>query len=203
MASRRDSLQKLDKKLKDLMRQAPEGKELFQILFGISDNRPHANLIELKAADRTIAVTAAAFLDHALQKAICTHLPLSANHKDLFDDRGPLGTLSAKIIMAKALEIIDTVEREDLDTIRTIRNSFAHTLLPIGFDADEVKTLCKTLRVSSGGILPGIESAANPAKQQFAYRVTFLFYILFKYDPKKRLKAIAAALIQPSPDKSK
>jgi DNA-binding MltR family transcriptional regulator len=203
MASRRDSLQKLDKNLRDLMRRVPDGKELFQILFGISDDRPHANLIQLKAADRMVAITAAAFLDHALQRAICTHFPLSSpdkSLKELFGDRGPLGNTSAKIIMAHSLDIINTEEREDLDTIRAIRNSFAHSLVPIGFDLNEVKALCETLRLPYN-----MEQNITPTpRERFSTRVTILFYILFKYDQKKSGgKSPTAAPTKPLRDKLK
>jgi hypothetical protein len=47
--------------------------------------------------------------------------------------------------MGYALGIYGPLTRKDLDTIRGVRNSFAHTALPIGFGDGEVIKKCKEL----------------------------------------------------------
>src|SRR4051812_49090813 len=127
MPSRRDSLTRLDTELKSWAKRVPESHELYAILTGLVNVRQH----EAAAKDRTAAITAAAFIDFVLQGAISLHLPDSTERqkKDLFDGggAGPLSSISAKILMAHALGIISDIEREDLDTIRIIRNNFAHS----------------------------------------------------------------------------
>ena len=58
--------------------------------------------------------------------------------KRLFDERGPLGTFSAKIILAYAIKLIGPATFNDLDIIRTIRNEFAHSRKQFGFDTPEL-----------------------------------------------------------------
>jgi hypothetical protein len=145
LASRRESLKKLDKELKHLSGQVPEGDELFRILTSLADpvHKP-------EALDRSAAITAAAYVEHGLRKAIKCHLQRNiptAQEKDLFDGArgGPLGSFHAKIIMAQALGIIWPSQREDLDTIRAIRNAFAHSMNPITFENETIIRLCNEL----------------------------------------------------------
>lgn len=56
----------------------------------------------------------------------------------------PLGTFSARIKAAHCLGLISDMERDDLDTLRKIRNEFAHSHR-ISFDTHKVKDLCKNL----------------------------------------------------------
>jgi hypothetical protein len=53
----------------------------------------------------------------------------------------PLATFSAKIRLAYALSIFGSSTRDDLDTIREIRNAFAHSTRPLASDP------AQTLRV--------------------------------------------------------
>jgi len=148
MASRRDSLQKLDKKLKDLARKAPETGELITILLGLAhDTAMPATL------DRTAVIVAATILEHALKIAILEHFPSTISDteiKALFDgDISPFGSLAARITMAKALNIITQEQREDLDTIRNIRNAFAHSMTHIAFGDQEIKDMCLTIKATT------------------------------------------------------
>jgi hypothetical protein len=60
----------------------------------------------------------------------------------LLDFEGPLGTFSAKIMMAYGLGVFGTKTNHDLLLIRTMRNGFAHCQLPLRFQLPEVKAVC-------------------------------------------------------------
>ena len=98
MPSRRDSLRKLDAKLKALAKSLPEGKELFDVLFDLVEIDPHST----KLGDRAAATISGSFLEHALERAIVTHLPNDISlpdKKELFEsENGPLGTFHKKIV---------------------------------------------------------------------------------------------------------
>lgn len=65
----------------------------------------------------------------------------------------PLGTFSARILMAFGLRLIDEKEYANLQIIRKIRNHFAHNL-QASFDDVKVKDLCQLLDAT--GIRPDV-----------------------------------------------
>lgn len=89
-------------------------------------------------SDRACGILFASWVELLVERAIKYKLkrdPPTA----LFDFEGPLGTFSAKIMMAYALELFGSKTNHDLLLIRTIRNEFAHCQLPLRFDVPEVK----------------------------------------------------------------
>lgn len=72
----------------------------------------------------------------------------------------PLGTFSARILMAFGLRLIDEKEYANLQVIRRIRNHFAHNL-QASFDDVKVKDLCQLL--DAAGIRP--DAIATPARK--------------------------------------
>jgi DNA-binding MltR family transcriptional regulator len=182
MVSRRDSLRKLDTKLKTLAKSVPEGEggELFNILFRSVDPSEQLGAF----LSRTIALVSTAFLEHALEKAILTHMPKDiepATRKELFEgESGPLGTFSSKIILARGLGIVDKKEREDLDTIRIIRNSFAHSMTHFEFSNAAVERLCIALNFGDSPF-----ARKKDAKSRFVLAVAILFERLINYSPQK------------------
>lgn len=107
-----------------------------------------------RSVDHVIALVGAAYVEKALEVAIAFRLvALSPDeHKALFnyEKNGPLADLSAKIKMSFALDIIGPKTRDDLNHIREIRNNFAHTLQPIGFETKEVVDICDLLHTHRG-----------------------------------------------------
>jgi hypothetical protein len=62
-------------------------------------------------------------------------------------DRGPIGTFAAKAKLAFALGLFEAITHHDLKLIRTLRNGFAHSSIPITFDAPEVAAVCQQLKL--------------------------------------------------------
>lgn len=108
----------------------------------------------------------------------------------LFDAMGPLSSFSQRIAIAYAFDLISQVQYKDFETIRKIRNHFAHHPLETTFNTHDIKQLCATLSmfknsshenhpmpgerhriayllscgISCGGLLDAIETAEKKAK---------------------------------------
>lgn len=102
-----------------------------------------------KESDRGCALFAAAYLDKALSDLL--YLSLVADkqiEKDLFEGNAPLSSFSARIKLAFYLGKISKECRKDLDTIRGIRNEFAHHAQIISFDDQSIADRCRNLQFS-------------------------------------------------------
>src|SRR3546814_18587191 len=58
----------------------------------------------------------------------------------LTGDGGPLGSFSNKILAAYAFGIITDVIKSNIETVRHIRNAFAHTMAPLTFSHAAIVT---------------------------------------------------------------
>ena len=129
-----------------------------------------------KETPRGAVIISGVVLDQMLGKTLEKFL---TDHKDvkklLYGGvSAPLGSFSARILMAFGLRLIDEKEYARLEIIRKIRNHFAHNLRA-SFDDDKVKDLCLLLDVS--GFNP--HSVSTP-EQRFTAIATYLATILAK-----------------------
>jgi hypothetical protein len=109
--------------------------------------------------DRATAVMMASVVDMAIQNLLIKRLRSDlkpAERRDLFGERGPLGTFSAKINMAYAVGAIGPIAHADLHLIRTIRNEFAHSRRSFDFSTPETANVCAHLQIPDlpGAIMP-------------------------------------------------
>jgi DNA-binding MltR family transcriptional regulator len=63
----------------------------------------------------------------------------------LFSNRGPLSDFQGKILVAHAFRIIDDNFAEELHSLRAIRNTFAHSKIPVSFDTELIKRELQTI----------------------------------------------------------
>lgn len=110
-------------------------------------------LIELlEGTDQSCALVGTSAIDRYLQTALLTaftHRPVKLVD-ELFNGPGkPLSTFSGKINLSLALGIITSDLSANLHKIRKVRNLFAHSDVPLQFDADPVKSLCLSLTQSN------------------------------------------------------
>jgi hypothetical protein len=68
-----------------------------------------------------------------------------SQEKALFSGEGPLASFGSKIKIGVALRIFGEKTLRDLDTIREIRNGFAHSTEAFDFKTTEVAALCALL----------------------------------------------------------
>jgi hypothetical protein len=71
--------------------------------------------------------------------------------KGLFEYNAPLASFSAKIDVAYALNLIGPVALHDLHIVRTLRNEFAHSRMPLTYDHPAVKAVCAELKTPDTG----------------------------------------------------
>ena len=117
-------------KLGDLSRVAPTDEERADV----------QNALERERSAITIAILGASQVEHELETELrdCFRRSDDETWKMLTDDRGPISTFSQKITMAYGLGVIDDVTLKSLNTIRQIRNAFAHTKRLINFENELV-----------------------------------------------------------------
>jgi hypothetical protein len=125
--------------LRALIHQLPTGDETNQALRELSHD-PN---------DRTVAIVGAALLESALQAALTFKLKKIGTNRagEIFrGDDAPFGSFSAKIKLARAINLLGDPARHDLDCMREIRNAFAQTRrTKLTFETAEVEAVCKRI----------------------------------------------------------
>ena len=102
--------------------------------------------------DRGAAIIATAWLEEQLSAVIKLQFKDDASAwKRLFGSSGPMGTLSAKIDIAKLLGVLSDDSYSDMHQIRKIRNEFAHEVMAkdfgsLCFDTPHIKDRCLSLK---------------------------------------------------------
>ena len=120
-----------------------------------TDIEPILEAIAHDPSDRGTALSVASLVETALFQFIRSWVVRPANKDEenlLFGGDAPLGNFSSRIRVAYAFGLIDESVRNNLNTIREIRNAFAHTVRPINFETQEVAVACEQL--SLGENLP-------------------------------------------------
>jgi hypothetical protein len=120
--------------------------------------------VQLSAeTDRACGVLGAALLDAKLE-ALLRHC-LSAFQDELLGNAKPLGSFSARISIARALALISEDAAADFDTIRRIRNDFAHSFdHGLDFTNQSIADRCANLRCACAFLKGFDEAAARPAR---------------------------------------
>lgn len=111
--------------------------------------------------DRALVLVGCSILEDALARAIKGYfIELDKTElSKIFEDSGcgPLASLSAKITLAFALGIYGNKTRDDLITIKSIRNVFAHAIDNVTFETEEIKYACNAInfmKPNNGDIPP-------------------------------------------------
>lgn len=102
------------------------------------------------ASDRATAILCTSYLDNFLKVLIEDKLRKDLNSDDrgsIFGPDGFFGTFSSKIVICYALQLIGPVIRNDLNLMRVIRNSFAHSRVSLAFKTPEIKAVCDHLKI--------------------------------------------------------
>lgn len=154
----------------------------------LSRKRPHRN--DLWATVRTARTTitddhsfvliVGSALEQAIEIALATHFVLDeAAIVRLFDDEsnGPLSSFAAKIKIAYALGIFDKPVKDELDLIRQIRNSFAHSKETLTFSLPDISDACNELWIPKRWFLVG-DVTRNTPRTKFLTSCHHLFLYL-------------------------
>jgi hypothetical protein len=125
------------------------GNDLWQIVLQYGYGEPNVGM-----ADRAMALVLGSILEQGLELAILSHCVLGwntpeaeAEQKKLFggSEDGAM-TFGIKIRIASALGVYGPKTRADIDTMRHIRNFFAHDRSHLTFGDGDVSTLCHQLK---------------------------------------------------------
>jgi hypothetical protein len=140
-----------------------------------------------KGPHRVAGIMAAASLEHALEYAITQRFSQISRRKptefeSLFRYPKFLSSFGAKIEIGYAIGIYGELVRNDLDTVRAIRNAFAHSKVLIDFATPEVADEVRKLRfldwmTTSGIIEAADEIARKRAASDNALRFDFVFIV--------------------------
>ncbi len=127
-----------------------------------------------KETDRGAVIVGAAFLETHLGELILNFLvddpKVARNFINPKNPTSPLGTLNSRINAAYCLGLIGPNMYNELNTIRQIRNLFAHGLHSISFEDKKIEDLIKQLKYSE--ILP--ETFSKSARNIFTVSLSIL-----------------------------
>jgi hypothetical protein len=136
-------------------------------LLSNDDQRKALEEIEQTKSDRATAIVGAAFLEGDLRNAIEARLRADENIVNkMFKPSGPLGPFEAKADLGFLLNIYDKDVHDDLITMGTIRNRFAHWRVPIKFDSKEIKKHCGELKLVDKTEYPQIPGEGLPEQMR-------------------------------------
>src|ERR1019366_4248750 len=140
--------------LKKFMRKRPDSSDLAKAIQELESDTP-----------RAAAILAATLLEDILLLSLLSAMrPLSQEEEDrLFVGLAPLSSFSAKIQLGYAIKIYGSKTRHDLDTIREIRNAFAHVVTSISFDTTEISDRCTGFHC----LKPPSEAPGLTSRQRF------------------------------------
>jgi hypothetical protein len=115
--------------LRELSRRFPTPSEYKTLMDGLHTQ-----------TDMAIALIGGAILEAALEKILEKKLPNCPPvlGGQIFKNRGPLSDFHSKILLAQAMGVISDGLAQRLHSLKTIRNTFAHSKLPVSFDTKEV-----------------------------------------------------------------
>ncbi len=174
------------KKLKEFRRAKPNKEESFKLFQELvtDDN------------DRACAIIAASLLEDNLISLFQAHMRSLSNewYEKIFEGNGPLASFSSLIKTGYVLEYYDNEARRNLDTIREIRNTFAHTKKPLTFNTPEISNSCKLLTYFSETPLPS-NSPRNIYIGHTMQFSTFLLNIAIEKYKARNRGGLAAALM--------
>jgi hypothetical protein len=112
----------------------------------VEDLRASMRRLRREENDRVVAISICGFLDSFLKAGIVCALPNQTVALALFEDRGPLESFGAKIVMGHALGLYGKQTRRNLDILRQVRNLFAHDYIsPLTFATPEIAHACREL----------------------------------------------------------
>ena len=119
-------------------------------------NVPSENLLAgvLRRTHAGAALVGVAIVDQQLEDALLLKMrALNRELRDrLFTGYGPLSSLSAKIDVAFALQLLDSISYDRVTTARRIRNLFAHGDEWLSFESAEIAAMLSKLPAEGANV---------------------------------------------------
>jgi len=134
-----------------------------------ADQEHLLSFMEENISDMSCAVSAASVMDRMMTIFFLLHLSKKPSKKqvaEVFEGHGALSDFSKKIEVSYFMNFITAEVRDNLNTIRAIRNRLCHSIRPLKFEDTEIVTLCDRLSLSP--TYPDLEENLKIVIQQFA-----------------------------------
>lgn len=161
---------------------APSLSDVSKLEFNLTEEDYTRFYNELdKQSDRGAALIAAAFLEHMLMMVLMTRMAAVDDATNLWfhGEKAPFSSFYAKTRLARALGILGPISESHFDTLRKVRNLFAHSPLSVDFSTDAVAAECKKLMAAE----PGWKPEYSEARRSFTHTTIQLISALAKiYD---------------------
>jgi len=132
------------------------------------------------SSDRAVVITLGAFLDSILEYVLASKMRPQATEdefEEAFASNGPLGSFSSKIKVAYLFQLIDEPLKNQLETIREMRNACAHAKRPISFANPELANVGKRILHPHGSFRRQGETPAD-IRSAFTAECMFLHGVL-------------------------
>jgi DNA-binding MltR family transcriptional regulator len=190
-----------------LISSVPDGQTIFTTIMGFSDN-----FWELSPEkDRAAAIMGATFIEHALKRAIITKFAPDSEDPEFsyaFDSgEAPYRELASRIRLARALGIIDKNQYDNLESIRNIRNVFAHSMENLTFSTPQISAYFDGIvKFNEDNLMLLVEAFApklsfinalpssNPSRMVFAQAVFLYYWKLMTYPGQNYLASLTDIL---------
>jgi hypothetical protein len=135
-------------------------------------------------SDRTAAIMAFNFLDHAIRGAIIYKLKIIGTRDEktlhrLFEEYGVLYSTDSKIIMGRALDLYGPVTHANLDIIKSIRNTFAHSAHGLSFRTPAIASQAKKLIRMPKRLRRPIDMPYRTPRQMYIHAVMDICQIIW------------------------
>jgi hypothetical protein len=99
-------------------------------------------------SDRTTAIVAGAFVqEHLIQLIRSRCVQDEKLHSEMFSPGRAIGDFGVQINLGYMMQIYSRAARKELDTIKYIRNEFAHKIEIDRFDIQSIAARCRNLRI--------------------------------------------------------
>jgi DNA-binding MltR family transcriptional regulator len=116
--------------------------------WGVYDHELPAMQDLKKASDRAVAIIAGSLVEARVRTALEETFHRNASiENEMFRSSGPLGSFSAKIKLAFLVGIISKEAYKELETLKDIRNRFAHYLDIKDFKSERICVWCNNLKL--------------------------------------------------------
>jgi hypothetical protein len=138
--------------------------------------------------DAPAAIMGGLFVESALTDAIFANLLglKEDQRQELIRSSGPLSTFDSKIVMGRALGLLDSPTKHDLTAIRHIRNAFAHGgSRDLMFESAAVSAVCDSLNWLQAAKRYNECPKSAREKYSFVVRVLVTNFLLLSEHPSR------------------
>jgi len=134
-------------------------------------------------SDRSVAILGSSYLENYLESILRDKFADDPIKDKVFSGYAPLATFSAKSDIALLVGLLTKRVYKDLNTIRKIRNIFAHKPDSVSFESPQIEDLCSNLWPAEGiPVSDGSKRTTEGARNQY---LSAIFWCLIHMDTER------------------